>query len=35
MKIAKVLNNNAVVIKDKGQEKIAIGSGIGFRKGKN
>lgn len=35
MKIVKVLNNNAVVIKDKGQEKIAIGSGVGFRKGKN
>lgn len=35
MKITKVLNNNAVVIKDKGQEKIAIGSGVGFRKGKN
>jgi|SRR5699024_599547 len=35
VKIIKVLNNNAVIIMDEGQEKIAIGSGIGFDKGKN
>lgn len=35
MKITKVLNNNAVVIMDEEQEKIAIGAGVGFGKGKN
>src|SRR5699024_7909201 len=35
VKITKVLNNNAVIIKDEGQEKIAIGAGVGFGKGKN
>lgn len=31
----KVLNNNAVIVNDEGQEKIAIGPGIGFRKKKH
>lgn len=35
MKISKILNNNAVVVMDKNQEKIAIGSGVGFNKKKN
>ncbi|MDY0406831.1 PRD domain-containing protein [Virgibacillus sp. 179-BFC.A HS] len=35
MKVAKVLNNNAVIIKDGDLEKIAIGAGIGFHKRKN
>lgn len=35
MRITKVLNNNAVVIKDGEQEKIAIGPGIGFKRRKN
>src|SRR5699024_11583841 len=35
VKISKVLNNNAVIIKDQGQEKIAMGMGVGFEKGKN
>ncbi|WP_440898093.1 PRD domain-containing protein [Amphibacillus sp. Q70] len=35
MKINRVLNNNAIIIKDKGIEKILIGSGIAFQKGKN
>lgn len=35
MKITKILNNNAVVIKDGEQEKIVIGSGVGFNKRKN
>lgn|SRR5699024_1615751 len=35
MKTTKILNNNAVIIDDKGQEKIAIGSGVGFNKNKN
>lgn len=35
MKINKVLNNNAVIIMDGTQEKIAIGAGVGFGKGKN
>lgn len=35
MKISKILNNNAVVVMDKNQEKIAIGSGVGFNKRKN
>lgn len=35
MKITKILNNNAVVIMEDGQEKIGIGSGVGFKKRKN
>ncbi|WP_071393154.1 PRD domain-containing protein [Bacillus tuaregi] len=35
MKIKKILNNNAVVISDQNEEKIAIGTGIAFQKGKN
>ncbi|ASS73037.1 transcription antiterminator [Bacillus atrophaeus] len=35
MKIDKVLNNNAAVIKENGQEKIVMGPGIAFQKGKN
>lgn len=30
-----MLNNNAVIIEEDGQEKIAIGPGIGFNRGKN
>ncbi|HLS36488.1 MAG TPA: PRD domain-containing protein [Bacillota bacterium] len=32
MKIRKVLNNNAVIVLDDGEEKIAIGPGVGFNK---
>ncbi|MEK5024122.1 PRD domain-containing protein [Paenibacillus sp. FSL M7-1046] len=35
MKIKKILNNNAVVVNDLGEEKIVMGSGIAFQKGKN
>ncbi|MBS4197385.1 PRD domain-containing protein [Lederbergia citri] len=35
MKITKILNNNAVVVTDGNQEKIAVGSGIAFHKRKN
>ena len=35
MKIKKVLNNNAVVVIDGQVEKIVMGSGIAFQKGKN
>lgn len=35
MKITKVLNNNAVIILDRGEEKIAIGPGVGFNRRKN
>lgn len=35
MRIHKVLNNNAVVVKDGTQEKIVMGNGIAFQKGKN
>jgi beta-glucoside operon transcriptional antiterminator len=35
LKILKVLNNNAVVFKEGGIEKIAMGPGIAFQKGKN
>ncbi|MFO1443180.1 PRD domain-containing protein [Bacillus sp. Bva_UNVM-123] len=35
MKIKKILNNNAVVIYDGEQEKVAMGSGIAFGKRKN
>lgn len=35
MRITKVLNNNAVVVTNDEQERIAIGAGVGFKKGKN
>lgn len=35
MKITKILNNNAVIVKDGDEEKIAIGAGVGFEKRKN
>ncbi|SFB21551.1 transcriptional antiterminator, BglG family [Lentibacillus halodurans] len=35
MKIRKKLNNNAVIVVDEAEEKIAIGSGVGFDKQKN
>ncbi|WP_307892804.1 PRD domain-containing protein [Bacillus swezeyi] len=35
MKIYKVLNNNAAIIKEEDQEKIVMGPGIAFQKGKN
>ncbi|AKG34895.1 PRD domain-containing protein [Paenibacillus durus] len=35
MKIKKILNNNVVVVHDLGEEKIVMGSGIAFQKGKN
>jgi beta-glucoside operon transcriptional antiterminator len=35
VRIKKVLNNNAVIVIDEGQEKIAIGAGVAFEKGKN
>ncbi|GAE29651.1 PRD domain-containing protein [Alkalihalobacillus hemicellulosilyticus] len=35
MKIKKILNNNAVVVSDHGQEKIAIGGGIAYHKKRN
>ncbi|WP_349291543.1 PRD domain-containing protein [Neobacillus sedimentimangrovi] len=35
LKIKKILNNNAVVIIDQKEEKIAIGTGIAFQKKKN
>jgi len=35
MRIYKILNNNAVVVKDGGQEKIVMGNGIAFQKRKN
>ncbi|HZG86559.1 PRD domain-containing protein [Paenibacillus sp.] len=35
MKIDKILNNNAIVVKDQGEEKIVMGSGIAFQKKKN
>ncbi|GIP22324.1 PRD domain-containing protein [Paenibacillus sp. J22TS3] len=35
MKIKKILNNNAVVVNDLGEEKIVMGSGIAFQKKKN
>ncbi|MEH7009290.1 PRD domain-containing protein [Neobacillus niacini] len=35
MKIKKILNNNAVVVSDNNEEKIAIGAGIAFEKRKN
>ncbi|CAM2951963.1 PRD domain-containing protein [Enterococcus faecalis] len=35
MKIKKVLNQNAVLVLDEGQEKVAVGKGVGFNKAKN
>lgn len=35
MKIKKVLNQNAVLVLDEGQEKVAVGKGVGFNKKKN
>lgn len=35
MKVKKLLNQNAVLIDDDGQEKVAIGKGIGFNKKRN
>ncbi len=35
LKIYKVLNNNAAIVKEDGQEKIVMGPGIAFQKGKN
>ncbi|WAA09760.1 PRD domain-containing protein [Fervidibacillus albus] len=35
MRIHKILNNNAVIIKDGDVEKVAIGAGIAFNKRKN
>ncbi|MEH7107865.1 PRD domain-containing protein [Bacillus sp. JJ1764] len=35
MKIKKILNNNAVVIIDQNEEKIAVGAGIAYQKKKN
>jgi len=35
VKITKILNNNAVIVTEDGEEKIAIGAGVGFEKRKN
>ncbi|MEW4426819.1 MULTISPECIES: PRD domain-containing protein [Paenibacillus] len=35
MKIKKILNNNAAVVNDHGEEKIVMGPGVVFQKGKN
>lgn len=35
MKINKILNNNAVMVKEADKEKIVVGSGVGFQKRKN
>ena len=35
IKIKKILNNNAVIVSDEGEEKIAIGPGVAFKKTKN
>ncbi|NMD70060.1 PRD domain-containing protein [Bacillus sp. DNRA2] len=35
MKITKILNNNAVVVIDGNEEKIAIGAGVAFQKSRN
>lgn len=32
MRIVKVFNNNAVLVTDGTEEKVAIGKGIGFNK---
>ncbi|EUJ33033.1 transcriptional antiterminator [Listeria floridensis FSL S10-1187] len=34
MKIIRILNNNAVIIQDGDEEKVAIGAGIAFNKKK-
>lgn len=34
MKIKRILNNNALVVKDQDGEKILLGSGIAFEKRK-
>lgn len=34
MKIKRILNHNAVVVKDQNEEKILLGAGIGFDKRK-
>lgn len=31
----KILNQNAVLVDDQGEEKIAIGKGVGFNKQRN
>ncbi|MEG0292950.1 PRD domain-containing protein [Enterococcus sp.] len=35
MKIKKILNQNAVLVEENGEEKVAIGKGIGFNKKRN
>jgi len=35
MRLKKILNNNAIIIRDGNEEKIAIGTGIAFQKKKN
>lgn len=35
MKIKKILNQNAVLVDDQGEEKVAIGKGIGYDKKRN
>ncbi|MFK4966256.1 PRD domain-containing protein [Lactococcus garvieae] len=35
MKVVKLLNQNAVIVDDEGEEKVAIGKGIGFNKKMN
>ncbi len=35
MKIKKIFNQNAVLVDDGGQEKVAIGKGIGFDRKRN
>ena len=35
MKIKKIFNQNAVLVDDDGQEKVAIGKGISFEKKRN
>ena len=35
MKIKKIFNQNAVLVDDDGQEKVAIGKGVGFDKKRN
>lgn len=34
-KISKILNNNAVIVRDGEEEKVAIGTGVAFDKKKN
>lgn len=35
LKIKKILNNNAVIVRDGNEEKVAIGTGVAFNKRKN